>query len=203
MAITLPAIPRGTTQPFVGQALYAGGNYIIPPPVTITGGGGTGASFTAGLNGAGQVASFVQVSGGTGYTSLPTVTIPGGARAVPTIGGGAVTALAVQPVNLTTATDLRWLLKLQLGAPDNAAAVIKTLAGGQITFVTDGTDGQYQFTLLPSDTAAPALALSPGDVLAYVGIKLFLPGVPAVEYDLLGGAAVPIRILQGEVFATS
>jgi hypothetical protein len=201
MALTLPAIPRGTTQPFIGQALYAGGNYLIPPPVTITGGGGTGASFTAVLNSAGQVAGFVQVSGGTGYTSLPTVTMPGGARAVPTIGGGAVTSLAVAPVNLTTATDLRWLLKFNSSDPDRFAAVTKTLALGQITFVTDGTDGQYQFTLLPSDTAAPAITPSPGDVLAYVGIKLFLPGVPAVEYDLLGGAAVPIRILQGEVFA--
>jgi hypothetical protein len=199
MALLLPSIPRGTTVPFTGQALYAGGNYTTPPPVTISGGGGTGAAFSAVLNGSGQVASFVQVSGGTGYTSLPTVTLPGGARAVPTIGGGAVTAIAVEPVNLTTATDLRWLLKLKLNDPDRFAAITKTLAAGQITYVTDGTDGQYQFTLVPSDTAA--LTPSPGTLVAYVGIKLFLPGTPEVEYDLLGGAVISLTLQQGEVFS--
>ncbi|HXT35033.1 MAG TPA: hypothetical protein VN837_05605 [Chloroflexota bacterium] len=201
MALVLPPIPRGTTQPFVGQALYAGGNYTVPPTVTISGGGGTGAAFTAVLTSSGQVSGFTQVSGGTGYTTLPTVTLPGGARAVPTIGGGAVTALAVEPVNLTTVTDLRWLLKAQTTDPDRFAVVTKTLAAGQITFVTDGTDGQYQFTLTPADTGAPALTPAPGPLVAYVGIKVFLPGTPPVEYDLLGGQVLPLTLIQGEVFA--
>ena len=48
--------------------------YTTPPLVTITGGGGTGADFTANVV-AGRVTSYTQISAGTGYTSRPTVTV--------------------------------------------------------------------------------------------------------------------------------
>ena len=46
-----------------------------PPTVTITGGGGTGATATAAVSSTGLVNSILITSGGTGYTSDPTVTI--------------------------------------------------------------------------------------------------------------------------------
>ena len=46
-----------------------------PPTVTITGGGGTGAVATAAVSSTGLVNSILITSGGTGYTSAPTITI--------------------------------------------------------------------------------------------------------------------------------
>ena len=46
-----------------------------PPTVTITGGGGTGATATAAVSSTGLVNSILITSGGTGYTSAPTITI--------------------------------------------------------------------------------------------------------------------------------
>ena len=46
-----------------------------PPTVTITGGGGIGATATAAVSSTGLVNSILITSGGTGYTSDPTVTI--------------------------------------------------------------------------------------------------------------------------------
>ena len=47
----------------------------LPPTVTITGGGGSGATATATVSSAGIVTGIAITSGGTGYTSAPTVTI--------------------------------------------------------------------------------------------------------------------------------
>jgi len=52
-----------------------GSGYLLPPAVTFSGGGGYGASAIAVLNSTGGVASYVITSGGTGYTSAPTVTV--------------------------------------------------------------------------------------------------------------------------------
>jgi hypothetical protein len=59
-------------------SLTLGSGYITAPTVTITGGGGTGATATAVLGTgtlAGQVVSFIITSAGSGYTTVPTVTI--------------------------------------------------------------------------------------------------------------------------------
>ena len=47
----------------------------LPPTVTITGGGGSGATATATVSSAGIVTGVSITSGGSGYTSAPTVTI--------------------------------------------------------------------------------------------------------------------------------
>ena len=47
----------------------------LPPTVTITGGGGSGATGTAVVSATGIVSSITVSSGGTGYTSAPSVTI--------------------------------------------------------------------------------------------------------------------------------
>ena len=54
-----------------------GAHYKVatPPSVTITGGGGTGATATATVSSTGIVNGISITSGGSGYTSVPTVTI--------------------------------------------------------------------------------------------------------------------------------
>jgi hypothetical protein len=55
-----------------------GGYYSSAPTVTISGGGGTGATATATVTG-NTVASIAVGAGGSGYTTVPTVTIAAGA----------------------------------------------------------------------------------------------------------------------------
>jgi len=50
-------------------------NSAIPPAVTISGGGGSGATATASVSSTGLVTGILITSGGSGYTSAPTVTI--------------------------------------------------------------------------------------------------------------------------------
>jgi len=50
-------------------------NSALPPTVTISGGGGNGATATASVSSTGLVTGILITSGGTGYTSAPTVTI--------------------------------------------------------------------------------------------------------------------------------
>src|SRR5580692_6085415 len=67
-----------------------GAGYTVAPNVTITGGGGTGATATAAINGSGQVISITLGNPGLGYTYNPTVTITGngtGAEAVAVVAG--------------------------------------------------------------------------------------------------------------------
>lgn len=51
-----------------------GSEYETPPPIVVTGGGGTGAILVAVLTG-GTISSISITSGGIGYTSVPTITI--------------------------------------------------------------------------------------------------------------------------------
>lgn len=55
-----------------------GSGYLDTPIVTITGGGGTGASAVAQVSSGGAVTNIAIVNPGTGYTSAPTVTLFGG-----------------------------------------------------------------------------------------------------------------------------
>ncbi len=64
----------------LGLDVVSGGTgYITLPTITVTGGGGVGASFTAWVdNASGQITNVITNSRGTGYTSPPTVTVTGG-----------------------------------------------------------------------------------------------------------------------------
>ena len=60
--------------PVVGLTLEEGGTkYDTPPTVTLNGGGGTGATAVAVVDG-GAVVSLALTGGGSGYTSVPSVT---------------------------------------------------------------------------------------------------------------------------------
>lgn len=60
--------------------VVTGGYYLVAPTVTLTGGGGTGATATAVVT-SNRVASITIGNGGSGYTTAPTVTITAGAWA--------------------------------------------------------------------------------------------------------------------------
>jgi hypothetical protein len=61
-----------------GVNIISGGQgYTSVPTLTVTGGGGQGASFTASISN-GQIVSIQTVSRGFGYTSTPTINIIGG-----------------------------------------------------------------------------------------------------------------------------
>ncbi len=62
--------------------MVTGGYYLSAPAVTILGGGGSGAAATAVLaTTPGPVTSFTVTNAGTGYTSVPTITVAAGAWA--------------------------------------------------------------------------------------------------------------------------
>lgn len=75
LATATATIDSGTVNAFT---VSDGGEYYnsaLPPSVTITGGGGSGATATATVSAAGIVTGISVTSGGSGYTSAPTVTI--------------------------------------------------------------------------------------------------------------------------------
>jgi hypothetical protein len=62
----------------IGLNIVSGGaGYTSLPTITVSGGGGTGASFTPAVFD-GQIIDTELVSKGSGYTSIPTVTVTGG-----------------------------------------------------------------------------------------------------------------------------
>jgi hypothetical protein len=71
---------------------HAGNNYdpANPPAVTITGGGGSGATAIAAVSTGGNVTAIIITNGGSNYSSAPTITI-----ANPPSGGNVATATAV------------------------------------------------------------------------------------------------------------
>lgn len=73
-----------------------GSGYTSAPTITITGGGGSGATAIANIS-AGRVASVVITNRGVGYTSTPSISISGG-------GGASATATAA--LSLVTDADL-------------------------------------------------------------------------------------------------
>src|SRR4051812_21515537 len=72
------AVLSGTTVGSISLG-YTGHGYTAAPTVTISGGGGTGATATAAIT-SGAVSSYTVTAAGSGYTSVPTVVVspPGG-----------------------------------------------------------------------------------------------------------------------------
>lgn len=54
-------------------------------------------------------------------------------------------------VNISSVSNITWIARRNL---QDAAVLTKTKAGGEITFVTDGTDGQFQVEIDAADTTA-------------------------------------------------
>jgi fibronectin-binding autotransporter adhesin len=78
--------------------IFSGANFTTAPFVSITGGGGTGASATAVLGTgakAGQIVSYTVTNRGSGYISVPTVTVSeNSATAIATVSSGTVSNIS-------------------------------------------------------------------------------------------------------------
>lgn len=145
--------------PLVGfVTVTAGGSgYTSVPTVSLTGGGGNGASATA-LVANGAVSEIRLTSSGTGYTSSPSVTINGGggSGATAMVGGqvpltpsahennsyphlttyvmapGAVPVLGGSPgfLNPATADPYQWVVSVNAGGSGYTSAPAVTFSGG-------------------------------------------------------------------------
>ena len=119
-------------------------NYILPPNVEITGGGGSGAAAITTLFANGKISGITVVSAGSGYTSTPNVFINGdgvGATAYPLLKNefyapGGNVSLAYLSYNLVRSVDtvLRfdrfdYTSNLVIWQPNNAYANTVVVAG--------------------------------------------------------------------------
>jgi len=138
-----------------------GNNYAVAPTVTIVGGGGTGATATAGLNPCGGITLLTT---GSGYTTVPAVTIgpplAGGvqATAVATISGGQVQAINM--VELGSNYDTVTAPTVTIAAPTGAGGVTATASAFVATTNTVGsitvTAGGSGYTHQPQVYIVPA-----------------------------------------------
>ncbi len=162
----------GKAQPVASiMTTLPGLNYLVPPIVTFAGGGGTGATAVATLNG---VAGVTLVTAGSGYTTAPAVTFTNaaggagtGAAAVATISGGVVTAITI------TNPGSNYLVAptVTIAAPAAAGGVAATATAnvtlnsvGAITLTNPGTGyltaPQVFLTAAPGDNGQGAAAVA-------------------------------------------
>jgi len=150
-----------------------GSGYLDTPVVSITGGGGVGATAVATISG-GAVTGFTITSPGTGYTSVPTVTLTGGgyssAATSPTATTAANTSggltkqgsgtLALTAANTYTGNTLISAGTLSLNAGGSVASSVISVAGGATFDVSGLTTLPYSLgsqTLTNSSTGTASI----------------------------------------------
>lgn len=111
----------------------SGSGYIIPPTITISGGGGSGAAATCSVGGTQFSVSEIEITGsGRGYTTSPVVTISGP--------GTGVTATAIARINSNTEIDSIRILKPGIGYTEAPTISITGLSAiGVGTYVYNET----------------------------------------------------------------
>ena len=191
-AAALSATPAASLAPgavpdyFGNTPNYA--NSPLPPTVTLTGGGGTGATAVATVV-AGVVTAITPTNGGTGYTSAPAVAIVGldgtGAAATAAVTGGAVTGFTVTNGGSGYGGIRKFVNQLQL--PPEATPIANPAYPGDDYYIIEL--GQYQQVLSPD---LPATTLR-----GYREIDA--SGVPMTQYSYLGPTIVahtgtPVRV---------
>ena len=178
------------------KTIAPGNNYAVAPSVNIVGGGGSGATATAGLNPCGGI---TLLTGGAGCTSAPTVTIgapgAGGVRAtaVATVSGGTVNAIQLDEPGSNYSTVTAATCTVTGGGCTTAATCSTFVAAantmGSIT-VTSGGGGyttEPQVYIIPAPGSngqgGAAVALLTGNPLIMT-IKSITEGVDP-EYGRL------------------
>jgi hypothetical protein len=141
--LALPGLYRILQMPtstnVVGTFVTAvGTGYTTAPTVTFSGGGGTGATGTAIVDG-GAVVGILITNAGTGYTTAPTITFTGG-------GGTGATATAIVGENDNLAGEFSILPSGDL--------TIQNTSGGKATI--DGAGVSRVFDINPDNTNNPA-----------------------------------------------
>jgi hypothetical protein len=146
----LPFMP-GTTQyldtPVVPTSAFAGAGYNnvdcaypdATPAVAEVDGDGVG-PWVGGSSGSGAIASLVVTSGGSGYTSAPTVSFTGGGS------GATATAVVTGPVNVVNLTaggsgysSAPTVSIVGSGSGATATATLSSLGVASVTLVSNGT----------------------------------------------------------------
>lgn len=160
-------------------SIGAGGSSYTPGtfPLTISGGGGSGARGTYTVNPSGVVASTTVVAGGTGYSSPPAVALAvgSGAQVATFVTGGAVDTISV--VNGGTNLTGTPLLTIEGGGGIGATAVAVITAGviASVT-VTNGGSGY---------TTTPAVVVQPGlNNAAYATLNLMPFGITGTALEV-------------------
>ena len=187
--LLVESVPAAATATLNGNAVgaitvnYGGSNYVYPPAVTITGGGGSGATATAvlGTGASAGTVTGIDFTGGAGYTSIPTVTIAPPyaiATATATIASGAVNGIVVNS-----------------GGAGYLSPPVVTLTGGGFTtpatataVLTNGVVTGINFTGGTGYTSAPAVLIAP-------------PTTAAVASATLTGGAVSAITTNGSITA--
>lgn len=105
-----------------GYAVTSGGSgYTSAPIVSLSGGGGTGATAVASINSSGVVTGITPVTAGTGYLSAPTVTLSGGGGSGATAVCGALSLDTIDILNVGliwgfTRYSLDWMVWSEFSA---------------------------------------------------------------------------------------
>lgn len=148
--------PTGNGVSATGLAV-SGGSYLEAPLVTITGGGGTGATAVANIDASGSLTGITVTNPGIGYTSAPTFALLGGGfgntgalTGIPTLvpnstAGGMVysgtgTTTLKAPFSYGGATTVN-AGKLDLNATFTAPVGVITIANGAALAVTPTVKG--------------------------------------------------------------
>ena len=139
----------------VSVLLTSGSGYTSAPTVTISGGGGTGASAIAEVAYGGDYLDFIFLTSGSGYTSAPTVSITGGggsgATATATISNGAVTGYALtNPGSGYTSAPTVTIT----GGGGTGATATATISNGAVTGISLTSGSGY--------TSAPTVSITGG-----------------------------------------
>ncbi len=185
----------------------AGGTteYSTAPDVTISGGGGSGATANAVLT-ANTVSGITILNPGTGYTGAPTITFSGGTISTPGIdpsGTGNAAKFVVSGINVTNGGSLYAAVPdviLSSGGGSGATAVA-VLTSGSVASVTL-TDGGADYTGPPTVTfPAPPPRI---DLAATLG-DWQRPDGTLVNTVLVGGSPAVISVpavLMGDTWFT-
>lgn len=193
---------------------YFGAGYSpsSPPLVMLTGGGGgSGAAFKAIVSPGGSITGFTPVSPGSGYTSVPTVTI-----APPTVSSQAIAAATVNPdgkVGLVTVSaggagytrpPLVTLAPPPAGSGGTQAEATAILTNGVVTGITVKNPGGSEY-----DPATPPLVLIEAPYANGVAERVFFnAAVAATIFDIridddLGTNGANGGVERGQLFVSA
>lgn len=152
--ITRIRVETGSGSLVAADIVTSGSGYTAEPAVTITGGGGSGATARVTVAG-GIVTGLAITNGGNGYTSLPTITIaPPGATATATIPAPTTApGPLVGPITITNGGSAYTTAPTVVisGGGGTGAAATATISNGAVTAVTL-TSGGAGYTSAPTIT---------------------------------------------------